>query len=130
MVTKAEINAVLKACGNGFVKMSTGSYGPNTQKTYKENGKMVKGIPAASYGPMTVTDMYRVAINEKAAELQAALTKAGMVFDTERECMVANSGTKKEIVLFLREVWLPAYTRSANLDSGYKNIYLVPVFGE
>ncbi len=127
-VTKSSIAAVLKDQGLGFVKMSTGISYADTTKCFKDGaGKRVKGIRAASHGPMTVTDEYQKAITAKMTEVEAALLQIGMEY-VDEGLMVANKDAKRPLKLSLNVEWFPAYTRAANLDEGYKNIYIVPTY--
>jgi len=125
MVTKADIAVVLKGKGLSFVKLSSGSYMHNTSKCYTDGaGKRVRGIYAACYGPLTVTNAHNEQTDTLMNELVAALKEIGMV---EEDGVLVAPG-KKSIRLALRTEWFPAYTRAANLDSGYQNIFIVPTY--
>ena len=135
-MSKSIVNAIFKEMGIQNVKMSTGSmnYGmPGSTKVYKEDDKMVKGIPTSSYGPITCTDIYLQKHNEIHASLMSKLTAAGIkplvrngqIIDGH---FVVSETKKKLTTVWIRQRDFPAYTRSANLDPGYKNLYIVPTF--
>jgi len=123
-ITKTVINKVLKEMGMGFVKLDDGGFYSNGVCYTNGAGKRVKGIPAASHGPMTVTDAYRTHIADKKLKVRNALVEAGISYDYKEDLFIANKDAKKPITFKLMEDWFPAYTRSAGYDSGYQSIYI------
>ena len=127
MITKTNINAVLKTFGFGNVKMSDGGM-YSEGKAYRDyNNKTVRGIAAGSHGPMTVTNAHVERFNSTFAEVSEALKAIGFVQEGDGT-LIANRDAKKPLVLTLAKREFPAYTRSANYDEGYKNVYIVPVY--
>lgn len=126
-ISKSAISAVLKEQGLEFVKLSSGGSCYDSKCYTGFNGKRVKGIYAAQFGPMTVTSAYQDHIRNKLADVEGALLKLGMEYLHEG-VMVANKDAKRPLKLSLRTEYFPAYMRSANLDDGYKNIFIVPEY--
>ena len=121
---KSDINSILKEAGLQFVKISTGTGWDSKDKCYTGfNGKRVKGIPTASYGPMTATNVHNEKTASVKSEVISKLKKLGMV--EQDDILVSEDG---KIKFSLTEQWFPKYTRSAGYDESYQNIYLVPNF--
>ena len=122
-MSKALVNAVLKAQGLANIKLQTNYMGINS-KTYKGwDGKMVKGIALSSHSPMDVTDAAYERIIAKTVKVKQALSE--VVKAVEGRFII--SETKKTITyLELYEQRLPTYSYCMNLDPGYTTTYLVP----
>ncbi len=130
-ITKTQINEVLKDSGSENIKITGGNYETPKKLTYKNgSGNMVKGIHAASHGPMAVTTAHVTHTLEKFNEVADNLMKLGLTQTKESGTIyfTANAGTKKAIKLWLSELWLPEYAPGVGMDPDYKKIYLCPTF--
>lgn len=120
---KSDINKILKENGLTFVKLSTGDWIKPEKCFINGEGKRVKGIPASTFGPTTVTTAYKEIMYKRKQKVESDLVDFGMKKDGDK--LVSPDGKLK---LTLNETVFPQYARSAGYDDGYKSIYLVPVY--
>lgn len=124
-MSKAIATQILKDYGLKLVKMSSGSMSHVTKTYLDHNGKRVSGIRVSSTGPLTCTDAHLIKQAEVMQKVKAALVQQ---FATIDDSFVVERTKRSTTFLRLHISDFPAYTRSANLDPGYRNQYIVPVF--
>lgn len=122
-----EIKKALKTVGlaNVFMRTEFG-YDKKVWRNPTDN-KTVQGILGGSMGPITCTDAHIIHNREKEAKVKEKLVALGSIVEDDpsgafEAAFVLDNGK----TLTLRFWWskYPTYTRSSNLDSGYKSFWL------
>ena len=121
---QSALNKLLKAQDLESVKWLEGTSGMAKRKVYKPDGKTVKGIEAASFGPMSSGPGNRT---EKRIE------QIGKWLDKKEGWEYVGGVVKTEDREFKIEFVVnnyPTYMPSADLSSGYKTQWIIPTVVE
>lgn len=130
VITKADINGVLKSFDHGFVKVISDTRF-NSESNYKSpyDGKFRKGIYASSHSPMDATSIKRDKAEATKAKVRQALLDLGLKQEgSDKDALTANPDTKKSFKVLITLRMFPAYARSIGRDPDYQNSYVVVDF--
>lgn len=129
VITKADINGVLKSFDHGFVKVISDTRF-NSESNYKSyDGKFRKGIYASSHSPMDATSIRRDKAEATKAKVRQALRDLGLKQEgSDKDVLTANPDTKKSFKVLITLQMFPAYARSIGRDPNYQNSYVVVDF--
>jgi len=117
MTKRADVNRVLKGLGLQNLRFAGTEFGRG--KTIKDgDGKMIKGVPAATHSPMDVTEIANNLARAKLAKCADALAGelGAQVVDRSSSYVKMQSG---RLSWMLRLTDRPRYPRSSQMDPGY-----------
>lgn len=120
VITKADINAVLKTFDHGFVKIITDGK-LNKSANYKlRDGTFRKGIFASSHSPMDSTSIRHDKAQATKAKVRQALLDLGLKQEgSDKDALTANPDTKKSFKVLITLEMFPAYARSSDYQNSY-----------
>ena len=120
-ISKADVKAVLKDLGFGFVKMKLNSFQTKTHSSKQT------GVEGGQSGPMTATTQWKHHNQEVLDRVTHELLKIATTVDTNSKShdLIATFDTGKEIVTYNFD-WMEFPTYAHNeYDEGYKTYWLV-----